>query len=87
MFGAAAKKAAAYEQLRQLKAAFATLEIKYNDLLDTIARMEQRPFLIGIERTGKMNKFTFVRNGSVFVIETYGTLSDDVSAWKKELLE
>jgi hypothetical protein len=87
MFGAAAKKAAAYEKLRQVEAAYAKLETTHAGLLAIVAALEKRAFLVGIERAGKLNKFTFARNGSLSVIETYGTLSDDVNGWKKELLE
>ncbi|QWY83200.1 hypothetical protein [Rhizobium phage RHph_X2_24] len=43
--------------------------------------------LIAIERDGRVNKFTFIRNGQQLTIETMGLLSDDVNRWKKELLE
>lgn len=86
MFGAAAKKAAAYAKLRQMEAAFAELEAAHNALLLTVATLRNRPVLIGIERTGKLNHFTFIRDGKITDIETFGTLSDDVNAWKKELL-
>lgn len=41
--------------------------------------------IVAIQRTGRTNSFTFERNGTFTVIETYGTLSDDLDGWKKEL--
>lgn len=66
---------------------------KYNELLtaanaalDSIQNMEKYPVLIGIERTGRVNKFTFVRNKTVHQIETMGLISDDLPGWKEKLL-
>ena len=40
--------------------------------------------LVAINRNGRMNVFTFERNGEHFEIETMGMLSDDVPGWKKK---
>jgi len=48
---------------------------------------ENRTVLIDIERTGKKNKFIFVRNRKVHTIRTVGLLSDDVKGWKDQLLK
>lgn len=42
--------------------------------------------LVSIERDGRVNKFTFTRNGEIHVIETLGIWGDDVKKWKKDLL-
>lgn len=84
MFGS---RKEAVQRLKLVEAAFDELEAAHKALLATVETINKRSILIGIERAGKLNKFTFVRNGSPFVIETYGTLSDDVKGWKKDLLE
>lgn len=38
--------------------------------------------LVSIERNGRLNIFTFERNGEFFKIETMGMLSDDFDGWK-----
>lgn len=40
--------------------------------------------LIAITRNGRMNVFTFIRNGEPFEIETMGLLSDDIAGWRKQ---
>jgi hypothetical protein len=49
-------------------------------------RLESIPELVAITRTGRLIKFTFVRNHAVYTIETMGLLSDDTEQWKKDLL-
>lgn len=41
-------------------------------------------FLIGIERDGKANVFTFIRGDQSFKIRTYATISDDLAEWRKQ---
>lgn len=41
------------------------------------------PELIGIERVGRVNKFTFRKAGKPFTIETYGTIADNINEWKE----
>lgn len=45
-----------------------------------------KTFLVDIQRDGRVNKFTFSRNGEFHIIETMGLLSDDLPEWKKRLL-
>ena len=66
---------------------------KYNEmresaqaLLDSLEQLKKQAVLIGIERTGRTNSFTFVRNGEVHRIETMGLISDDLPGWKEKLL-
>lgn len=40
--------------------------------------------LVAITRNGRMNVFTFERNGEHFEIETMGMLSDDIAGWKTQ---
>lgn len=47
---------------------------------------KMKPFLTSIEREGRLNKFTFMRNGERHMIETMGLLSDDLPDWKGKLL-
>lgn len=56
------------------------------DLLNSLEELKQKTMLIGIEREGRLNKFTFVRNGTVHQIETYSTMGDDLPGWKEKLL-
>lgn len=50
-------------------------------------RMADRAVLISITKNGRMNKFTFVRNGQMTVIETYGSWDDDPDEWREKLLK
>lgn len=56
------------------------------ELLNSLEKLKNQAILIGIERVGKLNKFTFVRNGEPYVIETYSTLGDNLPEWKEKLL-
>ena len=49
--------------------------------------MADRAALVSIRRDGRMNKFTFVRNGELTVIETFGSWDDDPDRWRKILLD
>lgn len=52
-----------------------------------LEKLRDRPFLIGIERVGRVNKFTFSRGeGEPYVVETMGLLSDNLPEWKEKLL-
>lgn len=70
----------------ELEAAFAALEDAHNKLIEDANQLRQRAFIIGIERSGRVNKFTFVRGGQIHVIETMGMLSDDIAGWQRKLL-
>ncbi len=65
--------------------------IKLNNALQESNRMleewQSRAYLVSIQRTGRLNKFTFMRNGSLEVIETMGLISDDLTVWKDKLLK
>lgn len=52
-----------------------------------VAAAADAPRLIGIEQRGRVNRFTFMRGDRTVSIETYGTLNDTVSLWRRELLE
>lgn len=76
---------------KRIKALTEALEAekKANIALNTHNKALQAAFkksacLIGIERGGNTNKFTFVRNEEFFTIETYSTMSDDVDEWKEK---
>lgn len=45
------------------------------------------PILVAIKPAGRLLRFTFSRNGQSHQIETYSTMSDDVEAWKRDLLQ
>lgn len=55
-------------------------------LLKTLEELKTRPYLIGIERSGRLNKFTFCRGEELYVVETMGLISDPVKEWKEKLL-
>lgn len=57
-----------------------------NLLLESLEEMKKKSFLIGIEREGRENIFTFVRGDKVHQVRTMGLLSDDLPQWKKDLL-
>lgn len=40
--------------------------------------------LVDIQRNGRMNVFTFIREGKTFTIETMGLLSDDLPEWRRK---
>ena len=62
------------------------LQERLETLLAAAQKIQQSAILTEITREGKLNKFIFVRNGQLYVIETYGTLDDDISGWRKALL-
>lgn len=67
---------------------------KYNALVTETEKLftqveafkNKHPILIGIERVGRINRFTFVRGDTPYQIDQVGTWSDDIEKWKKELL-
>ena len=48
--------------------------------------LRKRAYLIGIERNGRENTFTFMRGEEVHQIATMGLISDDLPGWKEKLL-
>lgn len=65
---------------------FNQLKAETEELLATAEDLKKRAVLIGIERSGRTNKFTFVRGAEVHQIETMGLISDDLPKWKEKLL-
>lgn len=55
-------------------------------LLEELEKLKKRPFLISVERVGRVNKFTFVRGSELYVIETMGLIGDNIPEWKEKLL-
>lgn len=56
--------------------------------LDSIElQMQQRAVLASINTTGRTTKFLFTRNGQTHIIETYSTMNDDVTGWRRDLLQ
>ena len=55
-------------------------------LLKELDKMKNHSYLIGIERNGRVNSFTFARGNAVHKIETMGLMSDDLPGWKEKLL-
>jgi hypothetical protein len=53
-----------------------------------MAQLEARSgaVLVSMKRQGRLNRFTFQRNGKLIVVETYSTMDDNWSQWEKELL-
>lgn len=58
-----------------------------NNFMDELEKLRKRSYIIGIERKGRKNIFTFVRDGQLYKIETYNTISDDINGWRKTLIE
>ncbi len=66
--------------------AYSEMKEQTEALLAELEKIKEQTFLIGIERTGRVNKFTFVRGKSVHQIETMGLIGDDLPGWKRDLL-
>ena len=49
-------------------------------------QLQQRAFLLDIQRIGRVNQFSFVRNGEIYRIETVGMISDNLPEWKERLM-
>lgn len=56
-------------------------------LLDEVEKLQDRAFLVSIQRKGRMNIMTFARNGKIYQVETMGRLADETPEWRKNLLE
>ena len=65
----------------------ANLERALNNAIEANERLQSRAFLFGIERQGRINKFLFMRNGKLIVIETMGLISDPIAEWERMLIE
>jgi hypothetical protein len=58
-------------------------------LLEANARIDnlkKHSYLVGITRNSRVNRWTFIREGDVFTIETIGSWDDNVESWQKDLL-
>ena len=55
-------------------------------LLSELGKLQDRSYLISIERSRDKNVFIFSRNGKPVQIETYGTIADNLPEWKESLL-
>ena len=64
----------------------AALDVAREQLNGIELRFAERAALVSIVQTGRINRFTFLRNGQVHVVETYSTMEDDVPGWKSALL-
>jgi hypothetical protein len=64
----------------------ALLETALGQITAFETRLNERAVLINMERKGRVNRFTFVRNNVMTVIETFGTWDDDFDGWKTALL-
>lgn len=53
---------------------------------ETVKELSNKAFLVSIERKGRENIFTFLRNGKLFEIRTMGLISDNIPQWKERLL-
>lgn len=63
------------------------LEDQLRRLIAAAEEMQQRPYLFSIERKDRLNRFTFVRNHEMHVVETMGLISDDIRGWREKLLD
>lgn len=63
-----------------------TMKQHVEDLMRQLRLVEDRPYLIDIQRDGRKTKFIFTRRGKVFEIETMSLMSDNMKAWKDDLL-
>lgn len=68
------------------RAMIAELQERLEAAIAANQKLSQHAFLLDIQRSGRSNKFLFVRNGEVHEIETMGLLSDDIAKWKEDLL-
>jgi hypothetical protein len=55
-------------------------------LMAEIDKLKKRPFLLSMERVGRLNKFVFCRDGEIVEVETMGLLSDNLPEWKAKLM-
>lgn len=79
---AAAAQAAAEIALARIE----QLEVALKDMIEANEALSKRAFIVSIDRQNRVNKFTFVRNGEMYVIETMGLISDNPREWKEKLL-
>lgn len=51
-----------------------------------LERVKKLPYLVSVERHGRVNKFLFCRDGELIEVETMGMLADNMPMWKEKLL-
>ena len=68
------------------RARFDELKQHVNELLTQLKKLENRPYLIDIERQGRTTRFLFARGKQVHEIKTMSLMSDDLKKWKDDLL-
>tara|TARA_R110000851_G_scaffold250706_1_gene403216 strand:- start:5585 stop:5806 length:222 start_codon:yes stop_codon:yes gene_type:complete len=68
---------------KKIKAAQEAVE----NLTRELEKLKRRSMLIGIERKGRVNIFTFVRGEEIVQIEAMGMMNDPLGIWRKQLLE
>lgn len=69
------------------KAKVQELESSIKELTKSLSDLQNRAFLISIERKGRYNIFTFVRGVKITQIKTMSLMSDDFEGWIKDLIE
>ena len=67
---------------QQLQAALQTAV----SLQAELEKLKNCSYLIGIERSGRENVFTFARGSEIYQVRTMGLLSDNLPEWKEKLL-
>lgn len=73
-------------QFKDIQARVDKLNAALQAANSALVKAQDKAYLASIEREGRENVFTFVRNGNISQIRTMGLLSDDLPAWKEELL-
>ena len=68
---------------KKIKAAQEAVE----NLTRELEKLKRRSMLIGIERKGRVNIFTFVRGEEIVQIEAMGMMNDPLGIWRKKLLK
>lgn len=86
MFGRERERAAALAMAEAAKAQIEQLEARLEEAIAANEALGKRAFIIGIEREGRICKFTFMRNGELYVVETMRLISDNLPEWKAKLL-
>lgn len=62
------------------------LKEQVESLIRSNEELQKFAYITGIERSGRLNKFIFKRNGETVEIETVNLISDDLPGWKNKLL-
>jgi len=54
--------------------------------MTAMQELQDRSYIVSIERDGRWNKFLFSRKKEIITIETMGLIGDDLPGWKEKLL-